>query len=108
MKQHRRAAVNPPKPEEEEEDKEEQAERPRKGHARRRRKATAAPALPEPEVPLSVRRSRRTSARRGKGETGSPCGFGAQVGAVGELRGLRGAKRQERSPWGRARYPLAL
>ncbi|NWT11214.1 NEIL1 Endonuclease, partial [Vireo altiloquus] len=70
LKQRRGAAANPPKAEEKEEEKEEEAEGPRKGRARGRRKATAAPALPEPEVPL--RRSRRTSARRGKGETGSP------------------------------------
>ncbi|NWV40487.1 NEIL1 Endonuclease, partial [Grantiella picta] len=72
LKQRRRAAANPPKSEEEEEKKEEEADGPRKRRARGRRKATAAPALPEPEVPQSVRRSRRTSARRGKGETGSP------------------------------------
>ncbi|NXY57476.1 NEIL1 Endonuclease, partial [Callaeas wilsoni] len=69
----RRAAANPPKSqekEEEEEEKEEEADGPRKGRARGRRKVTAAPALPE--VPPSVRRSLRTSARRGKGETGSP------------------------------------
>ncbi|NXU08590.1 NEIL1 Endonuclease, partial [Pardalotus punctatus] len=70
LKQRRRAAANPLKPEEEK--KEEEADRPRKGRARGRRKVTAAPALPEPEVPLNIRRSRRTSARRGKGETGSP------------------------------------
>ncbi|NXS90323.1 NEIL1 Endonuclease, partial [Erpornis zantholeuca] len=66
-KQRRGAAANPPKSEEEEEEKEEEADRPKKGRARGRRKVTAAPALPEPEVPLSVRRSRRTAARRGKG-----------------------------------------
>ncbi|NWZ70126.1 NEIL1 Endonuclease, partial [Acrocephalus arundinaceus] len=65
-KQRRRAAAKPPKSE----DKEEEADRPRKGRARGRRKVIAAPALPE--VPPSVRRSRRTSAGRGKGETGSP------------------------------------
>ncbi|NWV18582.1 NEIL1 Endonuclease, partial [Origma solitaria] len=70
LKQRRRAAANPPKSEEEK--KEEEADRPRKGRAHGRRKVTAAPALPEPEVPLSVRRSCRTSALRGKGETGSP------------------------------------
>uniref|UniRef100_A0A674HMV3 Endonuclease 8-like 1 n=1 Tax=Taeniopygia guttata TaxID=59729 RepID=A0A674HMV3_TAEGU len=67
-KQRRRAAANPPKAEEEEEEKEEQAgqaDRPRKGRARGRRAVTAAPA--SPEEPLSVRRSRRTSARRGQG-----------------------------------------
>ncbi|NXH89521.1 NEIL1 Endonuclease, partial [Edolisoma coerulescens] len=67
----RRAAARPPKPEEEEEEeKEEEADRPRKGRAGGRRRVTAAPASPQPEVPL--RRSRRTSARRDKGETGSP------------------------------------
>ncbi|NXL77882.1 NEIL1 Endonuclease, partial [Leptocoma aspasia] len=69
-KQRRGAAGNPPKSEEKEEEKEEQADGPRKGRAHGRRKVTAAPALPE--VPLSVRRSRRISARRDKGETGSP------------------------------------
>ncbi|NWZ43181.1 NEIL1 Endonuclease, partial [Brachypodius atriceps] len=73
-KQRRRAAGKPPKSEEEEEkkeeEKEEEADRPRKGCARGRRKVTAAPALPE--VPPSVRRSLRTSARRGKGEPGRP------------------------------------
>ncbi|NWW40292.1 NEIL1 Endonuclease, partial [Panurus biarmicus] len=62
LKQRHRAAAKSPKSEEE---KEEEADGPRKGRARRRRKVTAAPALPE--VPPSVRRSRRTSARRGKG-----------------------------------------
>ncbi|NXP00555.1 NEIL1 Endonuclease, partial [Certhia brachydactyla] len=62
LKQHRRAAVNPPKPEEKEE---EEVGGPRKGRARGRRKVTAAPAMPE--GPLSVRRSCRTSARKGKG-----------------------------------------
>ncbi|NWY71004.1 NEIL1 Endonuclease, partial [Erithacus rubecula] len=69
-KQRRRAAVKPLKSEVKEEEKEEEADGPRKGRARGRKKVTADPALPE--VPLSVRRSRRTSARRGKGETGSP------------------------------------
>ncbi|NXU44769.1 NEIL1 Endonuclease, partial [Drymodes brunneopygia] len=68
-KRRRRAAENPPNAEEK---KGEEAEGPRKGRAHGRRKVTAAPVLPEPEVPPSVRRSRRTSARRGKGETGSP------------------------------------
>ncbi|NXN89531.1 NEIL1 Endonuclease, partial [Bombycilla garrulus] len=63
-KQRRRAAATPLKSEEKEEEKEEEAEAPRKGRGGRR-KVTAAPALPE--VPPSVRRSRRTSARRGKG-----------------------------------------
>ncbi|NXM56463.1 NEIL1 Endonuclease, partial [Illadopsis cleaveri] len=61
LKQRRRAAANPPKSEE----KEEEADGPRKGCAHGRRKVTAAPA--SPEVPLNVRRSRRTSARRAKG-----------------------------------------
>ncbi|NXA72638.1 NEIL1 Endonuclease, partial [Thryothorus ludovicianus] len=64
-KQHHRAAVNLLKSEEKEEGKEEEADRPRKGRACGRRKGTAAPALPE--APLSVRRSCRTSARKGKG-----------------------------------------
>ncbi|XP_016156299.1 PREDICTED: endonuclease 8-like 1 [Ficedula albicollis] len=67
-KQRRKAAVKPLKSEvkeEEREEEEEEADGPRKGRARGRRKVTAAPALPE--VPLSVRRSCRTSARRGKG-----------------------------------------
>ncbi|NXV67590.1 NEIL1 Endonuclease, partial [Molothrus ater] len=51
------------------EEQEEQADRPRKGRARGRRTVSAAPA--PPEVPQSVRRSRRTSARRGTGEPGS-------------------------------------
>ncbi|XP_066052863.1 endonuclease 8-like 1 [Chamaea fasciata] len=65
LKRRRRVAGNPPKSEEKEEEKEEEADGPRKGRARGRRKVTAAPALPE--VPPNVRRSRRTSARRGKG-----------------------------------------
>ncbi|NXM86042.1 NEIL1 Endonuclease, partial [Oenanthe oenanthe] len=69
-KQRRRAAVKPLKSEVKEEEKEEEADGPRKGRARGRKKVAAAPALPE--VPVSVRRSRRTSARRGRGETGSP------------------------------------
>ncbi|XP_064578463.1 endonuclease 8-like 1 isoform X1 [Zonotrichia leucophrys gambelii] len=66
-KQRRRAAAKPPKQEEKEvkEEQEEQAGRPRKGRARGRRTASAAPA--SPEVPQSVRRSRRASARRGTG-----------------------------------------
>ncbi|NXR26666.1 NEIL1 Endonuclease, partial [Cinclus mexicanus] len=70
LKQRRRAAVTPLKSEVKEKEKEEEADRPRTGRAHGRRKVTPAPALPE--VPLSVRRSRRTSARRGQGETGSP------------------------------------
>ncbi|NXS36254.1 NEIL1 Endonuclease, partial [Pomatostomus ruficeps] len=76
-KRRHRAAANPPKSEKEkkveeekkekEKEKEEEADEPRKGRARGRRKKIAAPALPEPEVPPSVRRSRRTSARRGTG-----------------------------------------
>ncbi|NWI02866.1 NEIL1 Endonuclease, partial [Tichodroma muraria] len=69
-KRRRRAAASPPRSEEKEEEEEEEAEGPRKGRARGRRKVTAAPA--SPEVPPSVTRSRRTSARKGKGETGSP------------------------------------
>ncbi|NXR94984.1 NEIL1 Endonuclease, partial [Hypocryptadius cinnamomeus] len=65
-KQRRRAAAKPLKSgEKEEEEQEEQADGPRKGPARRRRTVTAAAA--SPEVPQSVRRSRRTSARRGRG-----------------------------------------
>ncbi|NXS58304.1 NEIL1 Endonuclease, partial [Brachypteracias leptosomus] len=71
-KRRTRAAVKPPKsPKKEEEEKEEVADGPRKGRARGRRKATAAPALSKPEVPIKVRRSLRTSVRRGRGETGS-------------------------------------
>ncbi|XP_030911783.1 endonuclease 8-like 1 [Geospiza fortis] len=73
-KQRRRAAAKPPELEEQEvkeeqeekevkEKQEEQAERPRKGRAGGRRTGSAAPV--SPEVPQSVRRSRRTSARRG-------------------------------------------
>ncbi|NXK66752.1 NEIL1 Endonuclease, partial [Sylvietta virens] len=69
-RQRRRATAKPPKSEQKEEEKEEEADRPGKGRARGRRKVTAAPALPE--VPLNVRRSCRISARRGRGETGSP------------------------------------
>ncbi|NXC89389.1 NEIL1 Endonuclease, partial [Cercotrichas coryphoeus] len=69
-KQRRRAAVKALKSEVKEEEKEEEADGPKKGRARGRRKGTAAPALPE--VPLNVRRSCRISARRGRGETGSP------------------------------------
>ncbi|NXY50989.1 NEIL1 Endonuclease, partial [Ceuthmochares aereus] len=61
------AAAKPPKPAAEEE-----VEGPRKGHARGRRKATAAPASSEPEAPVNARRNRRTTARRGRGEAGSP------------------------------------
>ncbi|NXF23492.1 NEIL1 Endonuclease, partial [Rhodinocichla rosea] len=79
-KQRRRAAAKPRKLEEQEvkeeqeekevkEEQEEQADRPRKGRARGRRTVSAAPA--SPEVPHSVRRSRRTPARRGTGEPGS-------------------------------------
>ncbi|NXL27832.1 NEIL1 Endonuclease, partial [Glaucidium brasilianum] len=64
-KRRPRAAAKPLKAQEE-------VDRPRKGHARRSRKATAAPALSEPEAALKARGSRRTSARRGRGETGSP------------------------------------
>ncbi|XP_039588177.1 endonuclease 8-like 1 isoform X1 [Passer montanus] len=65
-KQRRRAAAKPLKSEEkEEEEQEEQADGPRKGRARGRRTVAAAPA--SPEVPQSVRRSRRISAHRGRG-----------------------------------------
>ncbi|XP_009983845.1 PREDICTED: endonuclease 8-like 1, partial [Tauraco erythrolophus] len=57
------AAAKPLKPTEEEE----VADGPRKGRARGRKKATAASALSEPEAPVSAKRSRRTSARRGRG-----------------------------------------
>ncbi|XP_009574451.1 PREDICTED: endonuclease 8-like 1, partial [Fulmarus glacialis] len=63
-KRRPRAARKPPKSAEEEE---EVADRPRKGCARSRRKATAAPALPEPVAPVKAKRSRRTSAHRGRG-----------------------------------------
>uniref|UniRef100_A0A8C3XFP5 Nei like DNA glycosylase 1 n=1 Tax=Cyanoderma ruficeps TaxID=181631 RepID=A0A8C3XFP5_9PASS len=102
LKRRHRAAVNPPKSEEKEE--EEEADGPRKGRACGRRKVTAAPALPE--VPPSVRRSRRTSARRGKGELAVPVAVVHTLGLwEGSLvaKGLWGVKRQERSPWGRAR-----
>ncbi|XP_041283672.1 endonuclease 8-like 1 isoform X2 [Onychostruthus taczanowskii] len=67
-KQRRRAAAKPLKSEQEEEEQEGQegqADGPRKGRARGRRTVTAAPA--SPEAPQGVRRSRRTSARRGTG-----------------------------------------
>ncbi|XP_062357208.1 endonuclease 8-like 1 [Cinclus cinclus] len=64
LKQRRRAAVTPLKSEVKEKEKEEEADRPRTGRAHGRRKVTPAPALPE--VPLSVRTSRRLSARRGQ------------------------------------------
>ncbi|XP_076204617.1 endonuclease 8-like 1 isoform X3 [Aptenodytes patagonicus] len=59
-----RAAAKPPKLAEEEE---EVADGPRKGRARGRRKATASPASSEPDAPVKAKRSRRTSARRGRG-----------------------------------------
>ncbi|NWR78676.1 NEIL1 Endonuclease, partial [Centropus unirufus] len=49
---------------------EEKAEGLRKG--RGRRKATVAQASPKPEEPVGAKRSRRTTARRGRGEAGSP------------------------------------
>ncbi|NWH75379.1 NEIL1 Endonuclease, partial [Piaya cayana] len=61
------AAAKLPKPVADEE-----AEGPRKRCARGRRRVTAAPASSEPEVPVNAKRSRRTTARRGKGEAGSP------------------------------------
>ncbi|NWX50247.1 NEIL1 Endonuclease, partial [Steatornis caripensis] len=57
---------------EEVEEVEEVADRPRKGHAHGRRKATAAAASSEPEVPVKAKRSCQMSARRGRGEAGSP------------------------------------
>ncbi|NXR04327.1 NEIL1 Endonuclease, partial [Sagittarius serpentarius] len=63
-KRHTRAAAKPLKSAEEEE----VTDGPRKGRARGRRKATAAPALSEPEGLVKAKRSRRTSARRGRGE----------------------------------------
>lgn len=65
---------------------------------------TAAPA--SPEEPLSVRRSRRTSARRGQGEPGSASGFGAHLGAVGELPCAKGTEGQERSQGAEPDTPL--
>ncbi|NXJ96403.1 NEIL1 Endonuclease, partial [Corythaixoides concolor] len=63
-----RAAAKPLKSTEEEE----VADGPRKGRARGRKKTAAAPAVSEPEAPVKARSSRRTSARRGRGEAGSP------------------------------------
>ncbi|NWR85312.1 NEIL1 Endonuclease, partial [Furnarius figulus] len=62
------AAAAPPKSDEKEEGEEEKTGGLRKGRALRRRRATAAPALPEPEMLLNTKRSRKTSARRGRGE----------------------------------------
>ncbi|NXC36862.1 NEIL1 Endonuclease, partial [Campylorhamphus procurvoides] len=67
LRRRPRAAATPPKSDEEEEGEEEVTGGPRKGRARRRR-VTAAPALPEPEMPPNTKRSRKTSARRGRGE----------------------------------------
>ncbi|NXU93326.1 NEIL1 Endonuclease, partial [Xiphorhynchus elegans] len=72
LRRRPRAAAAPPKSDEEEEGEEEMPGGPRKGRARRRRRATAAPALPEPEMPLNTKRSCKTSARRGRGEANSP------------------------------------
>ncbi|NWT01620.1 NEIL1 Endonuclease, partial [Mionectes macconnelli] len=72
LKRSLRAAATPPKPDEKEEGEEEEADGLRKGRARRRRRVTPAPALPESEVLLKAKRSRRMSARRGRGEAGSP------------------------------------
>ncbi|NWW95683.1 NEIL1 Endonuclease, partial [Rhynochetos jubatus] len=69
-KRRPRAAAKPPNPATEEE--EEVDDGPRKGRSRRRRKAAAAPASPKPEAPVKAKRSRRTTARRGRGEAGSP------------------------------------
>ncbi|NXJ81352.1 NEIL1 Endonuclease, partial [Trogon melanurus] len=71
-KRHPRAAAKPPKSEEKEEEEEEAADGPRKGRARGRRKGTTTPTLSEPEAPVKVKRSRRTSARKGRGEASSP------------------------------------
>ncbi|XP_027744146.1 endonuclease 8-like 1 isoform X2 [Empidonax traillii] len=68
LKRRPRAAVTPSKSDEKEEgEEEEEADGPRKGRPRRRRRATPAPALPEPEVLPNAKRSRRMSARRGRG-----------------------------------------
>ncbi|KAF1415240.1 Endonuclease 8-like 1, partial [Spheniscus mendiculus] len=64
-----RAAAKPPKLAKEDE---EVADGPRKGRARGRRKATAAPASSKPDALVKAKRSRQTSARRGRGEAGSP------------------------------------
>ncbi|XP_053933841.1 endonuclease 8-like 1 [Cuculus canorus] len=90
-KRRSRAAAKPPTPVIEEE-----AEGPRKGRARGRRKVTAAPASSETEVPVNVKRTRRTTARRG--EVGSPCGFQTQCKGCGSASLCQGdAKGQERS-----------
>ncbi|NWU62041.1 NEIL1 Endonuclease, partial [Pterocles burchelli] len=67
-KRRPRAAAKPPEPVKEEE----AADGLRKERSRGRRKAAAAPASSEPEAPVKARRSRRMSARRGRGEAGSP------------------------------------
>lgn len=70
-----RAAAKPPEPAAAEEE-EKVADGPRKGRAPRgRKKATTTPALSKPEVLVKARRSRRTTARTGRGEAGSPCSF---------------------------------
>ncbi|NXG86259.1 NEIL1 Endonuclease, partial [Stercorarius parasiticus] len=69
-KRHPRAAAKPPEPAAEEEEK--VADGPRKGRAHGRKKATTALALSKPEVLVKARRSRRTTAPRGRGEAGSP------------------------------------
>ncbi|NXX06467.1 NEIL1 Endonuclease, partial [Larus smithsonianus] len=67
-----RAAAKPPEPAAAEEE-EKVADGPRKGRAPRgRKKATTTPALSKPEVLVKARRSRRTTARTGRGEAGSP------------------------------------
>ncbi|XP_074456978.1 endonuclease 8-like 1 isoform X2 [Larus michahellis] len=62
-----RAAAKPPEPAAAEEE-EKVADGPRKGRAPRgRKKATTTPALSKPEVLVKARRSRRTTARTGRG-----------------------------------------
>ncbi|NWH62499.1 NEIL1 Endonuclease, partial [Geococcyx californianus] len=67
-KRRPRAAAKPPKPAMEEEE----AEGLRKGRSRGRRKVTTALASSEPEAPVKARRSCRMTARKGRGEAGSP------------------------------------
>ena len=99
-KRRPRAAAKPPEPAEEEE----VADGLRKGRARRRRKATAAPALSEPEALVKAKRSRRTSARRGRGEAGSPCGFQTHRRGLRARsfvsRGARGCQKAGEEPAG--------
>lgn len=94
-KRRPRAVAKPPKLAEEE-----VADGPRKGRSRGRRKLPTAPALSEPEAPVKAKRSRRTTSRRGKGETGSPCGFQMHRRGLPRVRGTKGVPKGRSGPSG--------